>query len=61
MIKNGMAVLSLLLVATLAHADNYLSPTDERVRLSLGVMRVSSTTSMRLDSSQGLPGTPVDA
>ena len=61
MIKNGMAVLSLLLAATLAHADNYLSPTDERVRLSLGVMRVSSNTSMRLDSSQGVPGTQVDA
>ena len=61
MIKNGMALLTLTLVATLAHADNYLSPTDERVRVSLGVMRVSSTTSMRLDSSLGVPGTPVDA
>jgi len=61
MIKNGMAALTLMLVATLAHADNYLSPTDERVRLSLGVMHVSSTTSIRLDSSQGVPGTPVDA
>lgn len=61
MIKNGMAVLTLMLIATLAHADDYLSPTDERVRLSLGVMHVSTNTSMRLDSSQGLPGTPVDA
>ena len=26
-----------MLAATLAHADDYLSPTDERVRLSLGV------------------------
>ena len=61
MIKNRMAVLALMLIATLAHADDYLSPTDERVRLSLGVMRVSTNTSMRLDSSQGFPGTPVDA
>jgi hypothetical protein len=61
MIKNGMAVLTLALIATLAHADDYLSPTDERVRLSLGVMRVSSTTGIRLDSSTGVQGTPIDA
>lgn len=61
MIKNGMAVLTLMLVTAFAHADDYLSPTNERVRVSLGVMRVSSNTSMRLDSSQGVPGTPVDA
>jgi hypothetical protein len=60
MIKNGFAVLTLALVATLAHADDYLSPTDERVRLSLGVMRVSSTTDLRLDSSAGVPGTPIN-
>lgn len=60
MIKNGMAVLTLALVATLAHAEDYLSPTNERVRLSLGVMHLSSTTAIRLDSSQGLPGTPID-
>jgi len=29
MIKNGMAVLILALIATLAHADDYLSPTNE--------------------------------
>lgn len=61
MIKNGMAVLPLMLVTAFAHADDYLSPTNERVRVSLGVMRVSSNTSMRLDSSQGVTGTPVDA
>ena len=61
MIKNGMAVLTLALIATLAHADDYLSPTDERVRLSLGVMRVSTTTNMRLDSSQNVTGTPINA
>jgi hypothetical protein len=61
MIKNGMAVLTLALAANLAHADDYMSPTDERVRLSLGVMYVSSTTNLQLDSSAGLPGTPLNA
>ena len=61
MIKNGLAVLSLALAATLVHADDYLSPTNERVRLSLGVMHLSSTTDMRLDSSAGLPGTQINA
>lgn len=61
MIKNGMAVLALALIATLAHADDYLSPTNERVRLSLGVMRLSSTTDIQLDSTLGVPGTSVNA
>jgi hypothetical protein len=61
MIKNGMAVLTLALVAGLAHADDYLSPTDERVRLSLGVMHLSSTTGIELDSHAGVQGTPINA
>jgi hypothetical protein len=67
MIKNGMAVQAFALIAALAqvaplaHADDYLSPTDERVRLSLGVDRVSNTTNMRLDPSGGLPGTDLNA
>jgi hypothetical protein len=61
MIKNGLAVLTLALIATLAHADDYLSPTNERVRLSLGFMRVSSTTDIRLGSSAGSPGTQINA
>src|SRR6202166_2400921 len=61
MIKNGMAVLTLALSATLAHADDYLSPTNERVRLSLGFMHLSSTTNVRLDSTGGLPGTLINA
>ncbi len=44
-----------------AHAEDYLSPTNERVRLSLGVMHLSSKTDLRADSSQGLKGTPIDA
>jgi hypothetical protein len=61
MIKNGMAVLTLALITTLAHADDYMSPTDERVRLSLGFMHVTSTTDLRLDSSAGVPGTQINA
>jgi hypothetical protein len=61
MIKNGMAVLTLALIAHLAYADDYLSPTEERVRLSLGVMYLSSSTDIQLNSSTGLAGTPVNA
>ena len=67
MIKNGIAVMAhallptLALAATLVHADDYISPTEERVRLSLGVVRVSNATDMRLDSSQGVQGTPINA
>jgi hypothetical protein len=67
MIKNGFAVLgrillpALALAATPAHADDYISPTEDRVRLSLGVVRVSNATDMRLDSSQGIQGTPINA
>jgi len=61
MIKNGPAVMTFALIATLAHADDYLSPTNERVRLSLGFMHLSSTTDIRLDSTGGLPGTLVNA
>ena len=61
MIKNGMTVLTLALIASLAHAEDYLSPTNERVRLSLGFMHLSSTTDIRLDSSQGVSGTQINA
>jgi hypothetical protein len=67
MIKNGMAVLAFALIAAFAqlapraHADDYLSPTDERVRLSLGVEHVSNATNLRLDPSGGLPGTALNA
>jgi hypothetical protein len=67
MIIHRSAVQALTLLAFLAplaapvRADDYLSPTDERVRLSLGVMHLSSTTGIRLDSSEGVPGTPVNA
>jgi hypothetical protein len=54
----GRAALALALLAPLAHADgDYVSPTDDRLRVSLGVMHVSSTTTIRADSTTGVTGT----
>jgi hypothetical protein len=54
----GGAALGLALLAPLAHADgDYISPTDDRLRVSLGVMHVSSSTTIRADSTTGVPGT----
>jgi hypothetical protein len=61
MTRNALALAGLALFATLAHAEDYLSPTEERVRLSLGVVRVSNDTNLQLDSSTGVPGTPINA
>jgi hypothetical protein len=66
MIKKNTAGLPLGLLALIAvgappaHADDYVSPTNERVRLSLGAMRVSSATNVRIDSSTGVAGTPIN-
>jgi hypothetical protein len=61
MIKSAMPALGLVLLASLAHADgDYMSPTDDRVRVTLGAMHVSSKTTLRVDSSTGVQGTPVD-
>ena len=59
--KSGVVLASLALFATLAHAEDYLSPTEERVRLSLGVVHLSNSTNLQLDSSAGIPGTAVNA
>jgi hypothetical protein len=58
--KHGFGLAALALFATLAHAEDYLSPTEERVRLSLGVVRLSNNTSLQLNSSSGVQGTPVN-
>lgn len=56
-----IATAALMLVASPSHAeDDYFSPTDERVRISLGVMHVSSATAIEADSSAGVPGTRID-
>jgi hypothetical protein len=62
MIKHRMAALTLAFLATVVHADgDYISPTDDRVRLSLGIMHVSSSTTLQVDSSTGTPGTVINA
>lgn len=61
MSKKGLALAALALFATLAHAEDYLSPTEERVRLSLGVVRLSNSTDFQLNSSAGVVGTPLNA
>jgi hypothetical protein len=63
MIRIGVLVLTLsfALAATPAHADGYPSPTDERVQVSLGVVRTSTTTDVQLNSSAGVPGTSLNA
>jgi hypothetical protein len=61
MTRNAVGLIVLALFATLTHAEDYLSPTEERVRLSLGVVRVSNKTDLQIDSSAGVPGTPLVA
>jgi hypothetical protein len=48
------------LVARRAPADDYVSPTDDRVRISLGAMHLSSATTLRADSSTGVVGTTIN-
>jgi hypothetical protein len=45
---------------TAAHADDAVSPTDEHVRITLGAVHLSSKTTLRADSSTGVPGTVLD-
>jgi hypothetical protein len=56
--------LTLLLASIAARAAEdgpYISPTMERVRVSLGAMKVKSSTDLRVDSTNGNPGTLVNA
>jgi hypothetical protein len=59
--RNGILALLLVLLAGAAQAEDYLSPTEERVRLSLGVVHLDSNTNVRVDSSTGVTGTLVNA
>jgi hypothetical protein len=60
MIKSVLPALGLALLAGVAHADgDYASPTDDRVRVTLGAVRVSTETTLRVDSSTGVQGTTV--
>ena len=42
-----------------SRADDYISPTDERVRVTLGAMYVSSATTLEAESSAGVPGSTI--
>jgi opacity protein-like surface antigen len=59
--RNGVGLVALALFATLAQAEDYVSPTEDRVRLSLGVVRYSNKTDIQINSSAGVAGTPVNA
>ena len=60
MIKYGFAALGLGFLASFAHADgDYASPTNDRIRVSLGAIRTSNSTTLQVDSSSGLPGTVI--
>jgi hypothetical protein len=50
-----------LMAGASAHADEYFSPTEERVRLSLGTVYLDSKTTFQVDSSTGMTGTLVNA
>jgi Outer membrane protein beta-barrel domain len=63
MIQRVIYAAALLLIGAAAQAAEdgpYISPTNERVRLTLGVLRSSVTSTLRLDSSAGVPGTTVN-
>lgn len=59
--RNSILALLLALLAGAAHAEDYLSPTEERVRLSLGFVHLDSNTNVQIDSSTGVTGTLVNA
>ena len=59
---SALTALTLLsLAAPKSRADDYFSPTDDHIRISLGGMHVSSSTDLRANSSEGVEGTYVDA
>ena len=53
---------SMTLLGSSAHADGdyYFSPTDERIRLTLGAMHVTSSTNVRVDSTAGTTGSDIN-
>src|SRR5450631_2293134 len=53
------AALSLPTAAARADGD-YLSPTEDRVRVSLGIQQVGATTAFEYDNANGTPGSLID-
>jgi len=64
MIATKIASLTLLasfaLLAQRARADDYPSPTDDRVRISLGAAHLTSATTLQSNSSAGVSGTDIN-
>jgi hypothetical protein len=56
-----VGVSSLVLLAQASRAGDYFSPTDDHVSLSLGALFLSTTSSIRADSSVGVAGTDINA
>jgi hypothetical protein len=58
---SALALLAVL-CGSPAHAEDeyYFSPTNERVRISLGAMHVSNSTTIRADSAAGVAGTTIN-
>lgn len=48
------------LAAGPVHAEDYISPTDDRVRLTLGITRTMATTNLRVDTASGATGTALN-
>jgi hypothetical protein len=66
MTSRSMALLCLGVLAALGAngvraQSAYRSPTNDRLRFTLGFMQQSNTTQFRIDSTTGQPGTPVAA
>lgn len=61
--KPAAAAMLAMLGTTMARAADgpYFSPTSDKVRISLGVLQSSSATNLRVDSTAGALGTPIDA
>ena len=55
-----LAIFGVALLAQRTPAADYPSPTGDRLRLSLGAMHVSSSTTLRADSSSQTQGTSID-
>jgi hypothetical protein len=59
--KYVISAFALALLAGVASADgDYSSPTDDRVRVTLGAIHVSTATTLRVDSSTGVAGTTLN-
>lgn len=57
----GLALMLTSVGACAAEDGPYISPTMERVRVTLGAMKMKTATSIRIDNTNGTPGTLINA